>query len=124
MYCCTDCGAEFEYVEIVYETHGLSTPPYERIKRCPACHGTELTYKENTYCKFCGSRLNGKEEYCSEKCKKLGEKYYAEQTKRRNLFKNSSVAVAVREVAEYNKAHSTKYSYGQYFALKASGGLK
>lgn len=123
MYYCTDCSAKFEYVEIVFETHGLSTPPYERVKRCPFCHGTELLEKENCHCRFCGSRLEDSGEYCSDKCKKLGEKYYAEQTARRKLFSSSPVAAAVREIEEYNKANGTEYSYGQYFALKEQGGL-
>jgi len=123
MYCCTDCKAAFEYVEIVFETHGLSTPPYERIKRCPFCHGTDLTETDNRHCRFCGSRLTKAGEYCSEKCKSAGERYFALDARRKKLFQNSPVAQAVREIAAYNKTHGTKYSYGQYFSLKEQGGL-
>lgn len=123
MYYCTDCGAEFEYVEIVFETHGLSTPPYERIKRCPFCHGTNYEEQQNTHCRFCGSKLKEQGEYCSDRCRKLGEKYFAEQAARKKFFENSPVVAAVREIEEYNRINGTKYSYGQYFALKEQGGL-
>ena len=34
---CENCGAVFEKLLIVYEKHGLDTPPYERIEVCPVC---------------------------------------------------------------------------------------
>lgn len=123
MYRCTDCDMEFEFVEVVFETHGLSTPPYERIKRCPFCHSTEYKELREHHCRFCGARLREKGSYCSERCEKVGQKYFAAQRKNRELFKNSAVAAAVREVAEYNRLSGTKYSYGQYFALKEAGRL-
>lgn len=121
MYRCTDCAMEFEYVEVAFETHGLSTPPYERIKRCPFCRSTEYEEVKDPHCRFCGSRLRDTGEYCSDRCKKAGEKYFADQRKNRERFENSPIAAAVREVAEYNRLHSTKYSYGQYFVLKEAG---
>ena len=123
MYYCTDCEKEFEYVEIVFETHGLSSPPFERIKRCPFCHSVNIEECESKHCKFCGSRLKEKGEYCSARCKKAGEIYYAAQQKRKNEFLGSPVAEAVREVEQYNRAHNTKYSYGEYFAKKESDKL-
>lgn len=123
MYCCTDCKKEFEYVEIVFETHGLDTPPYERLRRCPFCHSVNIEECESRHCKFCGSRLKDNTDYCSARCKKAGEIYYAAQQKRKREFLNSPVADAVREVEEYNKTHGTKYSYGQYFAKKESDKL-
>ena len=39
-----------------------------------------------------------------------------EVKKRRNSLK-SPLQMVVKECAEYNKAHGTKYSYGQYVAL-------
>ncbi len=121
MYRCTDCGSEFEYVEVVFETHGLSTPPYERIKRCPNCHSRNYEEKRNTHCRFCGSKLRGEGDYCSVRCEKAGKAYFALQRENRKKFSSSPIAVAVREVTEYNRVHSTKYSYGQYFALKEAG---
>ena len=123
MYCCTDCKMEFEYAEIVFETHGMDTPPFERIKRCPFCHSTDINEKESRHCRFCGSRLKENGEYCSLRCKKAGEIYYAAQQKRRENFKNSPLTQAVSEVEEYNKAHGTKHSYGEYFMLKEADKL-
>lgn len=36
-YKCNNCGATFARPMRVIETHGLDTPPYERIKVCPCC---------------------------------------------------------------------------------------
>ena len=121
MYRCTDCNAEFEFVEVVFETHGLSTPPYERIKRCPACHSRESTEIKGMHCRFCGSKLRVEGEYCSDRCERAGKAYFAAQSKNREQFISSPIAAAVREVAEYNRLHKTKYSYGQYFALRGAG---
>lgn len=123
MYRCTDCAMEFEYVEVVFETHGLSTPPYERVKRCPFCRSAKYEEIKDPHCRFCGSRLRDTGEYCSDRCKKAGEKYFADQRRNRERFRNSPIAAAVREVTEYNRLHSTKYSYGQYFVLKEAGKL-
>lgn len=37
MYICESCEGEFEEAETVIETHGLDTPPYEKIAVCPYC---------------------------------------------------------------------------------------
>lgn len=39
MYRCESCGCEFaeDEFDFVIETHGLDTPPYERIAVCPSC---------------------------------------------------------------------------------------
>lgn len=124
MYHCTDCGAKFLYAEVVYETLGLDTPPYKRILRCPACHSDEIEEKEEYHCNFCGAKLREKGKYCSDRCREAGERYYAAEAKNREIFSSSPLAAAVREVDEYNKTHGTKYSYGQYFMLKDTGGLK
>lgn len=121
MYKCTDCKREFEYVEVVFERHGLDTPPYERQKLCPFCHSGNYTLLPDRHCKFCGSRLKGKEDYCSDSCKRQGEKYYREEELRKKRFSESPLAKAIAEVAEYNRLHSTSLTYGQYFALKEGG---
>lgn len=123
MYRCTDCKMEFDFVEVVFETHGLSTPPYERIKRCPFCKSSDFEEIKNMHCRFCGSKLRHAGDYCSERCKKAGEKYFAAERENRRIFENSPIAAAVREVAEYNRTHGTKYSYGKYFALKGENKL-
>ncbi len=121
MYRCTDCEKEFDYVKIVFETHGLDTPPYERRRLCPYCGSEEYERLENTHCRFCGARLKESGKYCSDRCRAAGERCYAAERENRRLFKNSPVAKAVMEVAEYNKSHGTKYSYGKYFTLKEAG---
>lgn len=37
------CGCEFyeDELEVVYETHGLPTPPYEKFLVCPNCGYTD-----------------------------------------------------------------------------------
>lgn len=121
MYYCTDCKNKFEFVEIVFETHGLSTPPFERIKRCPICHSTDYEEVKNTHCKFCGSKLRVSGEYCSDRCAKAGRYYFELEKRNREKFKNSAIASTVREIAEYNRLHGTKYSYGEYISLKDGG---
>ena len=37
MLICLDCGAIFEQARIVFERHGLDTPPYEELLVCPRC---------------------------------------------------------------------------------------
>ena len=121
MYRCKDCKREFEFVKIVFETHGLDTPPYERLRLCPYCGSSEYEREENTHCRFCGKRLREPGEYCSKECEEAGIRYYKREQKNRELFKSSKIAQAVTEVADYNKTHGTKYSYGRYFCLKEAG---
>ncbi len=123
MYHCTDCKRDFEFLEVVFESHGLDTPPFERRHRCPFCASPNFIEKENCHCHFCGSKMDTAGDYCSERCKKLGDLYFKEEAKNREIFKNSAVAKAVREVAKYNKENKTKYSYGRYFSLKEAGKL-
>ena len=44
MYRCNKCDGGFaeDEVEIVTETHGLDTPPYEKIAVCPYCGSTNF----------------------------------------------------------------------------------
>ncbi len=123
MYHCKDCNHKFEFVKVVLERHGLSTPPYERLLCCPFCSGRNFFEEQNFHCRFCGSKLGGEGEFCSDRCKILGEQYFKEQIKNRQIFKNSPVAREVREIAKYNAEHGTKYSYGQYTSLKEMGKL-
>lgn len=121
MYRCTDCEKEFEFVKVVFETHRLDTPPFERQKLCPFCGSSDFIPLINTHCRFCGVKLRDEKEYCSDKCRQAGIKYYELERKNRKLFSESPVAKAVLEVSEYNKTHGTKYSYGKYFSLKEAG---
>ena len=57
MLICLDCGAIFEQARIVFERHGLDTPPYEKISMCPFCGGVSL---RNAYpCSICGGWITG-----------------------------------------------------------------
>ena len=42
MYICNSCKGEFEVAKTVIETHGLDTPPYEKIAVCPYCGTTDF----------------------------------------------------------------------------------
>lgn len=53
---CCECEAVFDEPKIWTETHGLSTPPYERFAGCPSCGGGfTTTYK----CACCNSWITG-----------------------------------------------------------------
>lgn len=121
MYHCTDCSHEFEYCEVVFETHGLENPPYERRRRCPVCHSGNFVEIIEKRCRFCGCKTHREGDYCSELCRREGESYYKTQQENQQKFSSSPIAEAVREVAAYNTAHGTKYSYGKYFQLKEAG---
>lgn len=121
MYRCTDCGREFEYVKVVFETHGLSTPPYERRKLCPFCDSENYEELKNIFCRFCGRRLAKAGEYCSDRCRVSGKNAYKRDKEKRQQFESSPVVQTVRELALYNKEHGTKYSYGQYISLRQAG---
>ncbi len=123
MYRCQDCGKEFEYVEVVFEKHGLDTPPFERIKLCPYCHSNNYVQKEEHFCFVCGSKLREGADFCSPACRKKSKDILKREEQRRDFLKNSPIMKSVKEVEEYNKAKGTKYSYGTYFALKSKGVL-
>lgn len=38
-YICFDCGEEFDTPKLYIETHGLDSPPYEKVRGCPVCGG-------------------------------------------------------------------------------------
>lgn len=46
MYKCDDCGETFSAPRIVVETHGLSTPPYEKYSVSPCCGSGYEEYTE------------------------------------------------------------------------------
>lgn len=50
-YQCHECDRRFEEPDIITETHGLETPPYEKIGVCPYCKGY---FEEMTQCRICG----------------------------------------------------------------------
>lgn len=42
MFRCDNCKRRFRDAHIVEETHGLDTPPYERVAVCPFCESTDF----------------------------------------------------------------------------------
>lgn len=119
MYYCPDCGCEFEVPEKIFEHHGLTSPPFERITVCPDCRGTEFYEKSSTHCRCCGSKLSeNQKDYCSEACKSKGMKMWKREQKRRHIRNISPINLFVAELEHYNKENQTAFSYGQYEAKK------
>lgn len=50
-YECHNCGRRFEEPDIITETHGLESPPYEKFAVCPYCRGW---FDEMYQCEICG----------------------------------------------------------------------
>ena len=118
MYVCKKCGFEFRAAKTAYQNHGLLNPPYEEIFVCPNCESTAFEEKKVTHCRCCGAKLlKGEEEYCSEKCEKLGIALRKKEQRRKKEYLESPICRLVKEVEIYNKTHHTNYSYGQYVAL-------
>lgn len=123
MYKCKKCGDRFQTPDIVYESYNLDTPPYDRKVGCPACSSRNIDDYKPTYCANCGIEISDGETYCSNICSRLGEAARAREYENRRIVHDFDISRAIREVDSYNKEHSTKYSYGQYFALKGMGKL-
>ena len=51
MYECFECERHFEEPDFIVETHGLDSPPYEKIGVCPYC---KSFFREMYQCKICG----------------------------------------------------------------------
>lgn len=118
MYYCPECGTNFEKPDKKYCKHNLSSPPYEKIYCCPKCNSESFFEKTTTHCRCCGAKLKkGAFEYCSDACKKKGEKLWIREIKRRNLLINNPINKIVHELEIYNKINGTNYSYGQYVTL-------
>lgn len=50
MYLCQNCGAVFEVPDVVFERHGLDTPPYEALLVCPSCRDSDITEARECDC--------------------------------------------------------------------------
>ena len=123
MYRCRECGKRFVRPRRLYENHGHGFNMVEALYGCPFCKSGGFYEIRERFCKACGREIYGFEDYCSDECAAEGERLYAREREYRLMFAESEVAKAVREVNDYNKAHGTKYSYGQYFLLKGEGKL-
>lgn len=116
MYHCTDCGKFFEdYIE-EREYNGLEAPPFERVAVCPFCFSTAVESVTIRRCALCGAPLReGQSDYCTEDCRRRAVRLRREEQHRKRPALNSLTAV-LRELAEYNRLHSTVYTYGQYIS--------
>ena len=118
MFICKKCGYEFSNPKKIFETHGLQNPPYEVMTVCPACKSQSITEKTVTHCRCCGAKLkDSSTEYCSESCRKRGERLREIEQKKRKVLNESPLSEIIRQVNAYNKTHNTNYSYGQYVAI-------
>ena len=118
MYACKDCKKIFKKYKTVTETHSLPDSPFEEFAICPFCDGKHIIILQVQHCKCCGARMYGKEDYCSDACKRRGEYLYALERKRKADWHAHPLYLAIKEVEEYNKRTGSNLSYGQYFALK------
>lgn len=57
MLICMECGALFEQAKVVFEQHGLDTPPYEEFGVCPRCESTDICQSHR--CDVCGEWITG-----------------------------------------------------------------
>ncbi len=57
MLICVECGALFERAKVVFERHGMDTPPYEELFVCPYCESTDI--HQSHRCNVCGDWITG-----------------------------------------------------------------
>ena len=118
MYYCPDCLKEFEFVKISFEKRESG---YERMFMCPFCDSMSYREKKGCYCRYCGLPLSRNENgYCSDTCRRAGEKLFKKQEERRRKEKDLPIVNAIAEVEKYNKLNNCNLSYGQYYALKGA----
>lgn len=121
MYYCTNCKKEFMFAKVYYERAGTGVTDYERFLLCPHCDSNEFYEKKGGYCRCCGIKIRlPSREYCSESCRKNGERLWQRQKERQMGQFVDPLVLAVKEVDDYNKSKGCKLSYGQYYALKGA----
>jgi len=57
MYICEECGMFFEEPKVIFETHGLDTPPYEKLSVCPYCNENDIKESAEVECSRCGTLM-------------------------------------------------------------------
>ena len=125
MYECQDCGRRFERAEEYFEKHGLDTPPFERRWCCPICGSENFRECVGCYCRGCGRRLApGAGSYCSEHCRRQDYLLRQQEAERRASRRNDPIEKLVRATWQYNLEHGTRYSYGQYVAMREAGAIR
>lgn len=118
MYYCQACKSKFERPNKIYETHGLSTPPFEVFYICPFCGSENFQEIQIKYCHCCGARLKpNQDDFCSENCRITAEKLRLAEYKRTKFEAESPLHILIKELTEYNLKNNTDYSYGQYVTL-------
>ena len=118
MYECQDCGHIFEFTVLSIEKHGLDTPPFEKFGKCPVCSSGFFREIKRAHCRCCGARLPlGRIDYCDEYCRKRGNELWKREALRRTKHNTDPLTILLKQIDEYNKLHSTRYSYGQFVAL-------
>ena len=118
MFYCKTCKQKFAKPNTVFESHGMSSPPFEKLYLCPYC-GSERIQTAATHCRCCGAKLFEQTgEYCCEKCRTRGKEMWRHEKKKRKKLAAEPLFQIVREVDEYNRNHTKKVSYGTYVFLK------
>ena len=120
LYYCPDCRKEFEFVKISFQ---YSEKGSEKLHLCPFCDSTNFKERKGVYCRYCGMRIGAHERYCSNACRRAGEKLFKKQEENQRKKLENPLFNAINEVDEYNKNHNCNLSYGQYFALKGANML-
>ena len=129
---CPDCGAP--YHRDCYEKLGrcIHSPahaadyewkfPYQESElcTCPSCG--ERTLRSEEHCRCCGAKLTSSgNEYCSDACRRRGEEMWRRERIRRKLANANPISRIIKETEEYNRAHGTDYTYGEYVAYILPG---
>jgi len=110
MLICSDCGSQFEKPDTYAETHGFNSPPFEEKRCCPFCKSTNIREKNLTHCRCCGAKLTN-----------AGEELWRRERLRRKLANANPISRIIKEAEEYNRAHGTDYTYGEYVAYILPG---
>ena len=84
LYYCPDCRKEFEFVKISFQ---YSEKGSEKLHLCPFCDSTNFKERKGVYCRYCGMRIGAHERYCSNACRRAGEKLF-KKNEFNDLFKN------------------------------------
>lgn len=77
MYFCLNCNDSFEQADFYIETHGLDSPPYEKILCCPYCKDTDIV--ETKPCDVCGKAISGEYIYIESEGRSICNGCYQEK---------------------------------------------
>lgn len=96
-YKCLECGHIFEdgEQEEWEETHGLETPPYEKMSGCPLCKGS---YEETVHCSVCGGNFLDEEltgGVCEDCVEEMKDQYRYNPQKCYEISKDETAKVEI-----------------------------